>query len=400
MVKLDNMSNLKDKNILVGVTGSISIYKSCDLVRTLVKEGANVTVVMTSNAEKFISPMTFQSISGRKVFTNMYDTDESSLAHINLADNSDLIIVCPATANFISKYANGIADNLLLNILLATKSSIVVCPAMNVNMFENPLVQENVTKLSKLGISFVEPDSGDLLCGWEGKGRLADLNKILMAIKKKVSNKDLKEEKVLITCGATREYLDPIRFISNPSSGRMGLCLANEFFYRGSNIRIISGHVEEDFHLFPNYLQCESSDEMAQHVIKDLKNYSVIIKSAAVGDYNKIKKKNAKISFEMEPTFDILEEVGAKKTKYQILIGFCAETESIINNAKIKIKKKNLDFIVANDVSKENSGFGSKDNFSFLVSKDGKIEELGLVSKETLSKEIANKVSEVRRGLF
>ena len=187
----------------------------------------------------------------------------------------------------------------------------------------------------------------------------------------------------------------------------MGLCLANEFFYRGSNIRIISGHVEEDFHLFPNYLQCESSDEMAQHVIKDLKNYSVIIKSAAVGDYkfkkvqkNKIKKKNAKISFEMEPTVDILEEVGTKKTKDQILIGFCAETESIINNAKIKIKKKNLDFIVANDVSKENSGFGSKDNFSFLVSKDGKIEELGLVSKETLSKEIANKVSEVRRGLF
>ena len=187
----------------------------------------------------------------------------------------------------------------------------------------------------------------------------------------------------------------------------MGLCLANEFFYRGSNIRIIAGHVEEDFHLFPNYLQCESSDEMAQHVIKDLKNYSVIIKSAAVGDYkfkkvqkNKIKKKNAKISFEMEPTVDILEEVGTKKTKNQILIGFCAETESIINNAKIKIKKKNLDFIVANDVSKENSGFGSKDNFSFLVSKDGKIEELGLVSKETLSKEIANKVSEVRRGLF
>ena len=204
MVKLDNMSNLKDKNILVGVTGSISIYKSCDLIRTLVKEGVNVTVVMTSNAEKFISPMTFQSISGRKVFTNMYDTDESSLAHINLADNSDLIIVCPATANFISKYANGIADNLLLNILLATKSSIVVCPAMNVNMFENPLVQENVTKLSKLGISFVEPDSGDLLCGWEGKGRLADLNKISMAIKKKVSNKDLKEEKVLITCVSSR----------------------------------------------------------------------------------------------------------------------------------------------------------------------------------------------------
>ena len=179
------MSSLKNKNILVGVTGSISIYKSCELIRMLIKEEANVNVVMTSNAEKFVSSMTFQSLSGKKVFTNMYDTDESSITHINLADSSDLIIICPATANFISKYANGIADDLLLNILIATKSNVTICPAMNVNMFNNPLIQENIKKLSKLGVDFIEPDSGDLACGWEGKGRLASLDRISMSIKKK-----------------------------------------------------------------------------------------------------------------------------------------------------------------------------------------------------------------------
>jgi len=401
------MSSLKNKNILVGVTGSISIYKSCELIRMLIKEEANVNVVMTSNAEKFVSSMTFQSLSGKKVFTNMYDTDESSITHINLADSSDLIIICPATANFISKYANGIADDLLLNILIATKSNVTICPAMNVNMFNNPLIQENIKKLSKLGVDFIEPDSGDLACGWEGKGRLASLDRISMSIKKKVSSNDLKEEKVLITCGATREYLDPVRFISNPSSGKMGLCLANEFFYRGADIKIISGYVEESFDFFPNYLKCESSNDMAKHIIKDLKNYSVIIKSAAVGDYkfkkvlkNKMKKEDQEISFDMEPTIDILHQIGAKKNKNQILIGFCAETDNIINNAKMKIKKKNLDFIVANDISKKGAGFGSDKSFSFLISRNGNTEELGLIPKETLSKEIANKVSEFRQDLF
>ena len=233
------MSNLKGKNILLGVTGGISIYKSCELVRALIKEGANIDIVMTPNAEKFVSKMTFQSLSGRKVYTNMYDSDESSISHIDLADNSDLIVICPATANFISKYANGIADTLLLNILIATKSNVLICPAMNVNMFTNPLIQENINKLSNLGIEFVEPGVGDLACGWEGKGRLADIDKILMSIKKKVSKSDLAKEKVLITCGATREYLDPVRFLSNPSSGKMGFCLANEFYSRGAELEIV-----------------------------------------------------------------------------------------------------------------------------------------------------------------
>ena len=180
-------NNLKNKNILLGVTGGISAYKACEMVRILIKEGANVTVVMTKNAEKFISKMTFQYLSGNKVLSNMYDDEDSQISHINLADSSDLILICPATANFISKYANGIADNLLLNILLATKTDITICPAMNVNMYENQTIQENIKKLTKMGVNFVEPDVGELACGWEGKGRLADLDKILDSIKKKRS---------------------------------------------------------------------------------------------------------------------------------------------------------------------------------------------------------------------
>ena len=397
------MSNLKGKNILLGVTGGISIYKSCELVRALIKEGANIDIVMTPNAEKFVSKMTFQSLSGRKVYTNMYDSDESSISHIDLADNSDLIVICPATANFISKYANGIADTLLLNILIATKSNVLICPAMNVNMFTNPLIQENINKLSNLGIEFVEPGVGDLACGWEGKGRLADIDKILMSIKKKVSNSALAKEKVLITCGATREYLDPVRFLSNPSSGKMGFCLANEFYSRGAELEIVSGYVEENFELFPKYYKCESSEEMQQHIIKELDSYSVIIKSAAVGDYKfkeiskkKIKKEMKQITFEMEATVDILEYIGSKKKTEQILVGFSAETDNVIENSLKKIQKKNLDFIVANDVSEKDSGFGKNSNFSFLISKDGKTKELGLISKELLSKEIADKVKEIR----
>tara|TARA_Y100001960_G_C14776729_1_gene883678 strand:- start:121 stop:1326 length:1206 start_codon:yes stop_codon:yes gene_type:complete len=397
------MSNLKGKNILLGVTGGISIYKSCELVRALIKEGANIDIVMTPNAEKFVSKMTFQSLSGRKVYTNMYDSDESSISHIDLADNSDLIVICPATANFISKYANGIADTLLLNILIATKSNVLICPAMNVNMFTNPLIQENINKLSNLGIEFVEPGVGDLACGWEGKGRLADIEKILMSIKKKVSKSDLAKEKVLITCGATREYLDPVRFLSNPSSGKMGFCLANEFYSRGAELEIVSGYVEENFELFPKYYKCESSEEMQQHIIKELDSYSVIIKSAAVGDYKfkeiskkKIKKEMKQITFEMEATVDILEYIGSKKKTEQILVGFSAETDNVIENSLKKIQKKNLDFIVANDVSEKDSGFGKNSNFSFLISKDGKTKELGLISKELLSKEIADKVKEIR----
>ena len=398
--------SLKDKNILLGVTGGISVYKSCEMLRMLMKEGANVNVVMTENAEKFVSKITFQYLSGNKVLSNMYDEDESDISHINLADSSDLILICPATANFISKYANGIADNLLLNILLATKASVTVCPAMNVNMYENPAIQENMQKLSKRGVNFIEPDSGELACGWEGKGRLADLDKILNHIKKKDNKKDLLNENILITCGATREYLDPVRFISNPSSGKMGIALARVLEARGAKTKIIHGYIEENISNHENVVKCESVEEMEREVFKELDKFTVIIKAAAVGDYkfkksekNKIKKIENTISFDMEKTNDILARIGKEKKSNQILVGFCAETNDTISNATKKIQKKNLDMIVANDISIPNSGFGQDTNYTYIILKNEKTEELGLISKQNLAIKIGDYIKETRMEL-
>tara|TARA_B100000579_G_scaffold438051_1_gene471538 strand:- start:57717 stop:58946 length:1230 start_codon:yes stop_codon:yes gene_type:complete len=407
MGKIEEVKDLENKNILLGVTGGISAYKACEMVRMLMKEGANVTVVMTKNAEKFVSKMTFQYLSGNKVLSNMYDDEESEISHINLADKSDLILVCPATANFISKYANGIADNLLLNILLATKVSVTICPAMNVNMYENPIIQENIKKLSSNGVNFVEPDSGELACGWEGKGRLADLEKILNSLKKKEqNNKDLLNENILITCGATREYLDPVRFISNPSSGKMGIALAKVLEARGAKTKIIHGYIEENISDHKNVIKCESVEEMEKEVFKELDKFTVIIKAAAVGDYkfkkpekNKIKKNNDSMSFDMEKTNDILARIGKEKKSNQILVGFCAETKNTIPNAKKKIEKKNLDMIVANDISVPNSGFGKDSNFTYIVLKNKKIEQLGLISKQNLAIKISDYIKEVRMEL-
>lgn len=405
MVKTNKLLGLENKEILFGVTGGISVYKACEMVRLLMKEGANVRVVMTKNAEKFVSKMTFQYLSGNKVLSNMYDETESEISHISLADTSDLILVCPATANFISKYANGIADNLLLNILLATKASVTICPAMNVNMYENPLIQENIKKLISAGVEFVEPDSGELACGWEGKGRLADLDKILELIKKKDTNQDLMGENILITCGATREFLDPVRFISNPSSGKMGLALAKVFEARGAKTKIIYGHIDEDISNHKNTVHCESVEEMEKEVFKDFEKFTVIVKAAAVGDYkfkslekNKIKKGIKSLNIQMEKTNDILARIGKEKKHNQILIGFSAETENTIKNAKNKVVNKNLDLIIANDISVPNSGFGKDNNFTYMVGMN-KVEELGLISKQNLAIKIGDYIKSTRMEL-
>ena len=399
------IKNLNGKNILLGVTGGISAYKSCELSRLLIKDGADVNVVMTSNAEKFVSALTFQYLTGNKVSNDMYDVSDPKISHIDLADKADLIIICPATANFISKFANGIADNLLLNILLATKVQIIVCPAMNVNMYENKIIQENITRLKKNGVIFIEPETGELACGWEGKGRLAEIENILKFIKKKLQNKTLINENILITAGATREYLDAVRFISNPSSGIMGQCLADEFKNRGAKISIIAGHTEVDLNRYDNYFKVNSADEMKNEIDKKLNTYSIIIKAAAVGDFkfknkkkNKIKKDDNSFDFEMEKNIDVLRAIGQRKTKNQILVGFSAETDNVVQNAKKKIKNKNLDFIVANDVSKKGSGFGSKSNFTYFVDSHGSVEELGLKTKEKIAKYLADKIEIMRQN--
>ena len=399
------IKDLNGKNILLGVTGGISAYKSCELSRLLIKDGADVNVVMTSNAEKFVSALTFQYLTGNKVSNDMYDVSDPKISHIDLADKADLIIICPATANFISKFANGIADNLLLNILLATKVQIIVCPAMNVNMYENKIIQENITRLKKNGVIFIEPETGQLACGWEGKGRLAEIENILKFIKKKLQNKTLINENILITAGATREYLDAVRFISNPSSGIMGQCLADEFKNRGAKINIIAGHTEVDLNRYDNYFKVNSADEMKNEIDKKLDTYSIIIKAAAVGDFkfknkkkNKIKKDDNSFDFQMEKNIDVLRAIGQRKTKNQILVGFSAETDNVVQNAKKKIKNKNLDFIVANDISKKGSGFGSKSNFTYFVDSHGSVEELGLKTKEKIAKYLADKIEIMRQN--
>ena len=399
------IKDLNGKNILLGVTGGISAYKSCELSRLLIKDGADVNVVMTSNAEKFVSALTFQYLTGNKVSNDMYDVSDPKISHIDLADKADLIIICPATANFISKFANGIADNLLLNILLATKVQIIVCPAMNVNMYENKIIQENITRLKKNGVIFIEPETGQLACGWEGKGRLAEIENILKFIKKKLQNKTLINENILITAGATREYLDAVRFISNPSSGIMGQCLADEFKNRGARINIIAGHTEVDLNRYDNYFKVNSADEMKNEIDKKLNTYSIIIKAAAVGDFkfknkkkNKIKKDDNSFDFQMEKNIDVLKAIGQRKTKNQILVGFSAETDNVVQNAKKKIKNKNLDFIVANDISKKGSGFGSKSNFTYFVDSHGSVEELGLKTKEKIAKYLADKIEIMRQN--
>ena len=396
---------LKDKKIVLGVTGGISAYKACELSRMIMKEGAQVKVVMTSNAKKFVSSLTFQYLTGNKVADDMYNLEESGISHIELADENDLIVICPATANFISKYANGIADNLLLNVLLASKSQIILCPAMNVNMYENNLIQNNLKKLVKNGVHVVEPDSGVLACGWIGKGRLANLETIMETIKKKVQNKSLKKENVLITAGATREYMDPVRFISNPSTGIMGYCIAEEFQSKGAKINIVAGYNEVNFDKFDSYKEITTAEEMRNEISKNLNKYSLVIKTAAVGDYrfskrleNKIKKSDDVFRIELEKNIDVLKYIGENKEENQIIVGFAAETENVVENAKKKINSKNLDLIVANDISKKNSGFGQNSNFSFLIDSSGNIDELGLISKNELAKELASKIEEMRQS--
>jgi phosphopantothenoylcysteine decarboxylase/phosphopantothenate--cysteine ligase len=397
------MSNIKDKNIIVGVTGGIAAYKSCELVRGLIKKEASVQVVMTKNAMEFITPLTLQTLSGRKVAINTFDLEwESEIGHITLADNADLIVVAPATASFIGKVANGIADSLLATVILATKAPIVLCPAMNVNMYENPAVQDNIEKLRHRGLIVMEPGEGDLACGWEGKGRLPDIDIILSEIEKSLTSDDMKNEKVLVTAGATREFIDSVRFISNPSSGKMGYALAREASNRGADVVLISGKTN----LCPipgiKTINVDSSGEMYKTVMEHLEWSTIVIKAAAVGDYTpskpeigKIKKDSKAKILKLKRTKDILNEIGTKKNG-RFVVGFAAETDDLIKNAQEKLKNKNADIVVANDVTKSGAGFNEDTNIAHLLY-DDKDEELPIMPKSRLAQIILDRVSEIKK---
>ncbi len=399
------MSAIKGKSIVLGVTGGIAAYKACELVRALVREGASVEVVMTKNAMEFVTPLTFQTLSGNRVATMPFDPVwESEIGHISLADKADLVVIAPATASFIGKIASGIADSLLSTVVLATLAPVVVCPAMNVNMYAKDVVQENLNKLRQRGMVIVEPSEGFLACGWEGKGRLPETEDIMSEIEFALSPKDMAGERVLVTAGATREHIDPVRFISNPSSGKMGYALAREARMRGAEVVLISGKSNLTTPKGITFVCAESADDMYAAVMERLGWSTIIIKAAAVGDYapvskadGKLKKTEEELNLKLRRTKDILKEIGGKK-KQQIVVGFAAETEDLMKNAAAKLKAKNADMIVANDVSAPGAGFEADTNEVHLIYASGAREELPLAPKAEIAGIIIDRISGLRKS--
>ena len=394
---------LKDKKIVLGVTGGIAAYKAAGVVSKLKQAGAEVRVIMTKEAAEFVTPLTFRELSGSPVAMDMWaEVTHWNVAHIALANWADVFLVAPATANVLAKAANGIADDLLTTTLLATKAPIIFAPAMNTNMYENPLTQKNIAALEELGCQFIEPASGHLACGVSGKGRLPEPETIVEAVDNFFSCGDqLKGKKVLVTAAGTIEPIDPVRFIGNRSSGRMGYAIAAEAKQRGADVVLVSGPSALTAPAGVHLVKVETTGQMREAVLKEFSDADIIIKAAAVADYkaktvadNKIKKVDGddELVIELEKNPDILKELGSLKKSGQILVGFAAETQNLLTYAKSKLEKKNLDYIVANDVSKPNAGFNVETNLIKLLSRDGSIEEFPLMKKTELAKIILDRV--------
>ncbi|MEJ8553741.1 bifunctional phosphopantothenoylcysteine decarboxylase/phosphopantothenate--cysteine ligase CoaBC [Tepidibacter sp. Z1-5] len=392
---------LNSKNIVIGVSGGIAAYKACDIVSRLKKLNANVKVIMTKSAAEFVTPLTFQSLSQNFVVVDMFDELKTwDVEHISLAQWADLFLIAPATANIIGKISNGIADDMLSTTVMATKAQVLIAPAMNTNMYENKIVQHNISKLSELGFKFVEPESGRLACGDIGKGKLASPEAIVeQVISLLTLEQDLTDKNILITAGPTIENIDPVRYITNRSSGKMGYSIAQRAIERGANVTLISGKTNLDI---PNgvseFIKVESAKQMYDAVIDNLDKNDIIIKSAAVADYKpknisdrKIKKSDDDLVLELDRNKDILKEIGKIK-KDKILVGFAAETNDLIQNAKKKIEKKNLDFIVANDLTQKGAGFGVDTNIVKIIDKNGNIQEYPKMKKYEISNIILDKV--------
>ena len=391
---------LEGRNIVLGVTGGIAAYKAAEFVRLVVKEKAHIHVVMTRNAQAFLAPLTFQTLSGNPVTTDLFSLiEEREIGHIALADLADLTVILPATANIIGKVANGIADDFLSTMVMASKAPVLFVPSMNVNMWENKALQKNLQTLTERGYYFVEPAEGELACHWYGKGRLAELEEVLEKAKDLLSPKDLREERILITAGPTQEPIDPVRFITNHSTGKMGFALARAARRRGAGVVLITGPTSlslsrRDIDVFP----VGTAEEMRQAVLSHLKDSTVVIKAAAVSDYRpkvihrqKLKKHDPFLSLELEKTADILREIGEKKGD-QVLVGFAAETEDLVANARKKLAEKHLDLIVVNDVTRPGSGFAEDTNQVKILFSSGEMKELPLMTKEEVSRSILDDV--------
>jgi phosphopantothenoylcysteine decarboxylase/phosphopantothenate--cysteine ligase len=395
---------LEGKTVLVGLSGGIACYKAAELVRALVKAGAAVRTMMTAAAQEFITPLTLQALSGHPVATNTFDlTQESQIGHIQLADAADAVIIAPATANVIGKIANGIGDDLLTTVLLATRAPVVIAPAMNVNMYENRIVQGNLSRLRAAGFRIVEPGEGFLACGWEGKGRLADLDVLLAEIERAVSPQDLAGERVLVTAGPNREPIDPVRFISNRSTGKMGFAIAAAAWRRGAEVTLVAGPTALPSPHGVRRVDAGTAEEMRQAVASAFETASILFMAAAVADYRparaateKLKKGGGRLVLELERTVDILSELAPRKGP-RFVVGFAAETENVLANAERKVREKNLDLIVANDVAGAQTGFEVDTNAVTIIDRSGHHEPVPLMSKDAVADRIIDRVIALRR---
>ncbi len=392
---------LKGREIVLGVTGGIAAYKAAEFVRLLARKGANVHVVMSQNAQEFVTPLTFQTLSGNPVMTDLFTLiEDEKIGHIALADLAELIVILPATANIIGKIATGIADDFLSTMVMASKAPVFFVPSMNVHMWQNQALQKNIQVLLESGYQIIEPGEGELACHWYGKGRLAELDEVVEKVEDLFSQKDLKGERILITAGPTQEPIDPVRFITNRSSGKMGYALAKVARRRGAEVILVTGPTllslsRRDIEVVP----VQTAAEMREAVLGHMEGCTVVIKAAAVSDYRprmisqaKLKKAEPHYSLELERTTDILGEIGKRKGD-RIVVGFAAETEDLIAHARKKLLEKNLDLIVVNDVTKPDSGFSSDTNQVKILFPSGEVKDHPVMSKEEVSQLILDDVA-------
>jgi phosphopantothenoylcysteine decarboxylase/phosphopantothenate--cysteine ligase len=390
------------KTIVIGVTGGIAVYKALDVISRLKKKNFEVYVIMTEAATKFVNPLSFQTLSQNIVNFDMFCEPRAwEIQHISLAKKADLVAIVPATANIIGKVASGIADDLLSTTIMATKSPVVFAPAMNTNMYNSPIVQDNISKLTKYGYKFISPATGRLACGDDGEGKLADTEFIAEVLESLLYDiKDLKGKKVLVTAGPTIAPIDPVRYITNRSSGKMGYAIAEEARDRGAEVTLISGTVPLKAPFGIKVINVKTNEEMFEKVLENFKEQDIVIKAAAVADYkpkeysnNKIKKTQGELVLTFTKDKDILKKLGELKDKH-ILVGFAAESSDLLKNAEKKLKDKNLDYIIANDITASDTGFASNDNKVTILCKDGRIIPVEKMSKRQVSKKIFDLINE------
>ena len=393
---------LKGKTIVLGVTGGIACFKAAALASLLVKQHANVQVIMTENATKFVTPLTFEQLTGQKALTDTFDRNfQHSVEHIAVADRADLVLIAPATANIIAKLAHGLADDMLTTTVLACDCPKAIAPAMNTKMYENPVTQDNLSTLRRYGWEVAEPASGHLACGTEGKGRLPEPEELLeLCLHAIAREKDLRGKRVLVTAGPTREALDPVRYLTNRSSGRMGYAIARAAARRGAEVTLVSGPTALPRPGYMEIVDVESAQEMFEAVTSRAPDMDIIIKAAAVADYrpadvaeDKIKKKDGDLSIPLERTRDILGTLGQRKREGQFLCGFSMETRNLIENSRKKLTKKNLDMVAANNVKVEGAGFGVETNVLTLITAEGE-KELPLMSKDAAADALLDAILE------